>query len=102
MSDAMRAGVHLDSLGQAIQEGRDLASYLWQVPGDEGSLKRMGELLRNIQHESIKQGRREMPRICDELMGAAKASASPQSLDMLQDGFDRLHSLWSAARSGML
>lgn len=93
---------HLDALGKSIREGRDLATYLWQVPGDAASLERVVQLLQSIQAESMKQGRREMPRICEDLLRAAKASASPQQMDILQDGFDRLNSLWGAARSGML
>lgn len=93
---------HIDALGKAITEGRDLATYLWQVPGDEASLKRVAELLKEIHEESRNQGRREMPKIADELLRAATTSLSPQSLDILQDGFDRLYSLWSAARSGMI
>lgn len=93
---------HIDALGKSIAEGRDLATYLWQVPGDAASLERVIVLLQHIQDESRSQGRREMPRICEDLLRAAKASPSPQQMDILQDGFDRMHSLWGAARSGML
>jgi hypothetical protein len=43
-----------------------------------------------------------MPRLCDELTNWAKASPSPQQVDILQDGFERLYKLWSAAKSGLL
>ena len=43
-----------------------------------------------------------MPRICEEMKTAAKASASPQQVDLLVNGFDRLTALWQAAKSGLL
>src|SRR2546422_5472231 len=43
-----------------------------------------------------------MPRICEELKTAAKSSPSPQQVDMLVNGFDRLVGLWQAAKSGLL
>jgi hypothetical protein len=33
---------------------------------------------------------------------AARAKPTPQQVDMLQDGFDRLYKLWGAAKSGLL
>jgi hypothetical protein len=43
-----------------------------------------------------------MPRLCEELLVAARAKPTPQQVDMLQDGFDRLYKLWAAAKSGLL
>jgi hypothetical protein len=43
-----------------------------------------------------------MGRIVEELITAAKASPSPQQMDMLVDGFDRLMKLWQAAKSGLM
>ena len=43
-----------------------------------------------------------MPRICEELKTAAKATPSPQQVDVLVTGFDRLVNLWQAAKSGLL
>jgi hypothetical protein len=43
-----------------------------------------------------------MGRIVEELATAAKASPSPQQVDMLVDGFDRLTKLWQAAKSGLM
>ena len=43
-----------------------------------------------------------MPRICAELKTAANASPSPQQVDLLVNGFDRLMHLWQAAKSGLL
>jgi hypothetical protein len=92
----------LDALGKAIKDGKDAASYLWQVPDDQGTRAQIQKLLQEIKDQSAKKGRREMPRLCDELLTALRASPSPQQVDLLQDGFDRLYKLWEAARTGML
>jgi hypothetical protein len=91
----------LDALGKAITDGKDAAAYLWQVPDDAAARSRIGETLGLIRDLSAKQGRVEMPRICEELLTALQASPSPQQVDLLQDGFDRLYKLWSAAKSGL-
>jgi hypothetical protein len=36
------------------------------------------------------------------VLSSAKASPSPQQVDALVSGFDRLMSLWQAAKSGLL
>lgn len=92
----------LDALGKLVQEGKDAASYLWQVPDDAATRSRLREVLGAIRDRSAKQGRREMPALCDELLTALRASPSPQQVDLLQDGFDRLHKLWAAARTGLM
>jgi len=89
-------------LGDAIAAGRDTATYLWQVPDDAETRNTIKSLLEFIRVESAREGRREMPKICAELLAALNASASPQQVDILQDGFDRLHKLWSAAKSGLM
>ncbi len=92
----------LDALGKLCTEGKELADYLWQVPDDAGARQRIRLLLTQIAAESSKQGRTEMPRICQELGTAANASPSPQQVDLLVNGFDRLYHLWQAAKSGLL
>ena len=92
----------LDALGKLCTQGRELANYLWQVPDDAGARLKILELLEQIGVESKKQGRNEMPRICAELKAAAQASPSPQQVDVLVNGFDRLFQLWQAAKSGLL
>ena len=91
-----------DALGKLCVEGQQLAAYLWQVPADASARQRLAELLTQIAAESAKQGRTEMPRLCQELETAAKASPSPQQVDLLVNGFDRLYQLWQAAKSGLL
>jgi hypothetical protein len=92
----------LDGLGKLCNEGKQLADYLWQVPKDQAAREKIVAILDEIAAESAKQGRQEMPRICAELKTAAKVSPSPQQVDALVSGFDRLMSLWQAAKSGLL
>jgi hypothetical protein len=91
----------MDRLGEMCQAGRDNASYLWQVPNDEGVRRKIADLLVQIKVEAAKGGRQEMGRIAGELETALAASASPQQVEMLQDGFERLTRLWAAAKSGL-
>jgi hypothetical protein len=92
----------LDELGTAIVGGKDAVAFLWQVPDDADTRRRLLELLERIRELSAGQGRREMPKLCDELLVAARAQPTPQQVDLLQDGFDRLYKLWSAAKSGLM
>ena len=92
----------LDGLGKLCVEGKQAAEYLWQVPDDQSVLQRILEILDQVESESRGQGRREMPQVADELKIAARATPSPQQVDMLVNGFDRLYHLWEAAKSGLL
>jgi hypothetical protein len=92
----------LDSLGKLCTEGKQLAEYLWQVPKDAAARQKILDILTQIGTESAKQGRKEMPRLVDELKIAAQATPSPQQVELLVDGFDRLMKLWQAAKSGLL
>lgn len=91
-----------DALGRLCKEGKDSAEYLWQVPDDAGVRAKIVATLEKIATEAQSQGRKEMGRIVDELLPAAKAAPSPQQVDLLVDGFDRLTKLWLAAKSGLL
>jgi hypothetical protein len=92
----------LDEMGTAITAGKDAVAFLWQVPGDTATREQVVDLLTRIRDGSARQGRTEMPRLCEELLVAARAQPTPQQVDMLQDGFDRLYKLWAAAKSGLL
>lgn len=92
----------LDALGKLITEGKQSADYLWQVPDDQTERAKIATLLDQIIAESVKQGRKEMPKIAEDLKTALKASPSPQQVDLLVNGFDRLLQLWEAAKSGLL
>jgi hypothetical protein len=91
----------LDRLGELCQAGRDSATYLWQVPSDEGVRRKIGEILAEIKVEAAKGGRQEMGRLVSELETALGVSPSPQQIELLQDGFDRMYRLWAAAKSGL-
>jgi hypothetical protein len=91
----------MDRLGTLCKAGKDSATYLWQVPNDEEVRRKIVELLAEIKVEAAKQGRNEMGRLVADLEKAAAASASPQQVELLQDGFDRLTRLWAAAKSGL-
>jgi hypothetical protein len=91
-----------DRLGELCTSGRDSAAYLWQVPMDESVRGEIGKKLVEIRTECELQNRREMNRIVGELATALAASPSPQQVEILQDGFDRLCKLWQAAKSGLM
>jgi hypothetical protein len=92
----------MDSLGQLCADGKQSAEYLWQVPKDAAVRRKILDILSQIETQSAKQGRKEMPKLANELKIAAQASASPQQVELLVDGFDRLTKLWQAAKSGLL
>jgi hypothetical protein len=92
----------LDALGQLCTEGKQASDYLWQVPDDASVRERILTILDQIAVESRKQGRREMPKVAEELKVIASKTPSPQQVDMLVNGFDRLMQLWQAAKSGLL
>jgi hypothetical protein len=91
----------MDRLGELCRGGKESAEYLWQVPHDEEMRRNIVGLLAEIKAEAAKQNRSEMGRISAELETAAQASPSPQQVEILQDGFDRLTRLWAAAKSGL-
>jgi hypothetical protein len=91
----------MDRLGELCRDGKETAEYLWQVPHDDEMRRKILSLLSEIKIEAAKQNRREMGRIVAELETAAQASASPQQVETLQDGFERLTRLWAAAKSGL-
>jgi len=92
----------MDALGKLCADGKASAEYLWQVPDDTQVRLKVVGILEQIAVLAHKQGRKEMGRIVVELATAAKASPSPQQVDMLVDGFDRLTKLWQAAKSGLM
>jgi hypothetical protein len=91
----------MDRLGELCVAGRDSATYLWQVPNDEGVRRKIAEILAEIKVEAAKGGRQEMGRVASELEAALAVSPSPQQVELLQDGFERMNRLWAAAKSGL-
>lgn len=92
----------LDRLGELCTTGRDSAAYLWQVPNDMAVRAEIGRKLEEIKLECQRQDRREMQQIIGELETALAVSPSPQQVEILQSGFDRLVKLWQAAKSGLV
>ncbi len=92
----------MDALGKLCADGKASAEYLWQVPDDTQVRLKIVSTLEQIGALAQKQGRKEMGRIVEELATAARASPSPQQVDLLVDGFDRLTKLWQAAKSGLM
>jgi len=92
----------MDALGKLCADGKASAEYMWQVPDDTQVRLKVVGLLEQIGVLAQQQGRKEMGRIVAELATAAKASPSPQQVDLLVDGFDRLTKLWQAAKSGLM
>ena len=92
----------MDALGKLCADGKASTEYLWQVPDDTQVRLKVVGILEQIAALAHKQGRKEMGRIVEELATAAKASPSPQQVDLLVDGFDRLTKLWQAAKSGLM
>lgn len=92
----------MDALGQLCADGKAAAEYLWQVPDDPAVRQKILAILDRIAAEGKQGGRKEMPRLAEELKIAAQAQPSPQQVDLLVDGFDRLYKLWEAAKSGLL
>ena len=92
----------LDRLGELCVSGRDSAAYLWQVPNDMAVRAELSKKLIEIRAECQRQNRREMSRIVSEVETALAASPSPQQVEILQDGFDRLCKLWQSAKSGLM
>ena len=90
-----------DRLGDLCAAGRDGATYLWQVPDDADMRRNISGILAEIKVEGEKSGRREMGRVVEELERALSVTPSPQQVEILQDGFERLTRLWAAAKSGL-
>jgi len=80
----------MDGLGKLCTEGKQLADYLWQVPKDEPARHKIVAILDQIAAEAGKQGRK---RNAAHLRGAQdrrQGDPSPQQVDVLVTGFDRL------------
>ena len=90
----------MDRLGERCQAGRDSATYLWRVLDDESVRRKIAAILAEIKVEAAKSGVRRWTA------GSWNwrllwVSPSPQQVELLQDGFDRMIRLWAAAKSGL-
>ncbi len=89
-------------LGEKIKLGQETAEYLWHVPDDADTREKLKVLLAEIKELSAKKGRTEMPKLCDTMLEALQSGPTQQQVDLLHDGFGRLHKLWGAAKTGLL
>ena len=91
----------MDRLGELCKSGRDSATYLWQVPDDESVRRKIAAILAEIKVEAAKGDARRWDGWSGSWKPLLAASPSPQQVEILQDGFDRLTRLWAAAKSGL-
>jgi len=91
----------MDELGTLCHRGLDTATYLFQVPDDEPQREKLREILEAISRDPVVKGRREFPRIVEEMRETLAGAATPMSAELLQDGFGRMVKLWQTTRSGI-
>ncbi len=91
----------MDKLGTLCHEGLDSASYLFQVPEDEAMREKLRGIVEAIAKDPLVKGRREFPRIVDEMRETLAGPGSPMSAEVLHDGFDRMVKLWHTTKSGI-
>ena len=96
-----RPPVVLDGLGRLCHEGREIATYLFQVPDDEDQRQRLRDVVDVILQQPEVRHRVEFPRIAEEVRQALSAPPSARTAEFFQDAFDRMLKLWQAARSGI-
>ncbi|MGD8727979.1 MAG: hypothetical protein PVH40_10060 [Gemmatimonadales bacterium] len=89
-------------LGEKIKLGQETAEYLWHVPDDADTRRKLAGLLQEIKALSAQKGRTEMPKLCEELLEALRSDPTQQQVDLLHDGFNRLRKLFGAAKTGLL
>lgn len=91
----------MDKLGTLCHEGLDTASYLFQVPDDEAQREKLRQIVEAIGDDPVVKGRREFPKIVDEMRETLDGPATPMSAEALSDGFERMVKLWQTTRSGL-
>ena len=89
-------------VAKLTQAGVDIATYLYQVPNDEGQRGRLRDILDEIVQAAALTHRRELPRLAGELRAVMDQPPTLDAAAMLQEGFDRMQKLWDAAKSGWL
>ena len=92
---------HLDKLGTLCHQGLDIATYLFQVPDDESEREKLRQIVEAIGQDPLVKGRREFPKIVDEMRETLAGPGTPMSAEALNDGFERMVKLWHTTRSGL-
>ena len=82
-------------VGRTILEGRRLVTYLWQAPHDEAVRDQLRRVLAEIRNDYREHTGPRTKHICEELLLALRATPSPQQVDLLEDGFNRLYRIWN-------
>lgn len=84
--EARKAGAfRVDGLGKLCLEGQEVASYLFQVPHDEGQWARLEEIVNGIVERSATTPLRELPAIAKEMQHVLAAPPSVVAADQLKD-----------------
>ena len=91
----------MDEVGKLLTAGKDIATYLFQVPDDESQRERLRAILASIETETKGGNHRELPRIASEVAATLSEPPSIPAAEMVQAGFDRMWRLWESARSGL-
>lgn len=92
---------HMDKLGTMCHQGLDIATYLFQVPDDESEREKLALIVEAIGQDPLVKGRREFPKIVDEMRETLAGPGTPTSAEALNDGFERMVKLWHTTRSGL-
>ena len=91
----------MDRLGTLCHEGLDSATYLFQVPDDEAMREKLRGIVEAIAEDPLVKGRREFPKVVDEMRETLAGPAGAKSAEILHDGFDRMVKLWHTTKSGL-
>lgn len=89
---------YLDTLGRLCVQGREVSSYLFQVPSDEEQAHEIRAILRGIIAMCERSSHDELPRIAAHLLDVSNELPSIAAADGLVAGFDRMVRLWEASR----
>lgn len=92
---------YLDTLGRLCVQGREVSSYLFQVPSDEEQAHEIRVILRGVIAECERTSHNELPRIAAQMLDVSNELPSIAAADGLMSGFDRMVRLWEASRSGL-
>ena len=82
-------------VGGAILEGRRLVTYLWQSPHDAATRAQLQQVLAVIRYDYTEHAGGKIQDICQEMLLALRATPSPQQVDLLENGFDRIYRIWN-------
>lgn len=88
----------MDGLGTLIEQGRAATEDLWQAPDDPSVRARAGGAFAALVAVVQASGTDEMRVICERFCPKANAAPTPQAIEFMQDGLERLHALWRAAQ----